>query len=200
MNSIFKELEHAFRNENLPDERKEVLKQIRDYIISGTWTSRRCLAKKVIKAVGLGYTEASKDLGITESGVRLLISRSSNTIREKIGNNIIHAIAYGSDSNFRDAALQFDLVKNNISPGSFIVDGVLNWIPDESSGIYSLKELQKEIFFLRRYTKKYASKELETLDDDKLGFIMSILSSTTPEFMSLRADMFRLIVMYDENI
>ncbi len=190
MQSIFRELKDALARKDLPLQRVELLREIKDYISSGSWTHNRKFARKVSMALLHGNSKAADNLGISTSGVRLLVARASQIIRNIIGSNLIHLIAEGSEEEFLAAEFQFFLVKCNINPSMYFQPGVFPLIPNNHSKTYCFDELTAEISFLRKQTFREIQKELEVLNEDKLAFLVSELFSVHSELTTLKVKLF----------
>jgi hypothetical protein len=190
LKSIFRELKDALARKDLSLERVELLQEIQDYISSGSWTQNRKFAKKVSIALQHGNSKAADSLGISTSGVRLLLARASQVIRNVIGSNLIHLIADGSEEEFLAAEFQFFLVKCNVNPSMYFQPGVFPLIPNTHSRAYCFDELTAEISFLRKQTFREIQKELEVLNEDKLAFLVSELFSVPSELTTLKVKLF----------
>ncbi len=196
MISIFRELEESTLRKELSKERNEFLQDIREYIFSGKWTKHKDQAERVLTILRYGYKKTSEMLGITESGVRLIIMRASIAIRDSIGSNLIQLVVEGSDEDFETAKTQFMLAKQEFKLENLFQTDIYHVLEllDKPSRHYTLGELSNELKYLRSRTRYALSLDLDFLNDDKLSFILTALASSSPMYSSVRMPIYKKLI------
>lgn len=198
MASIFKEINNSF---TLTDDesRLSALRKINNYIKSGEWEKKKNGSKPVLTVLGMKQSEACNKLNITEGGYKVMMKRASDQIKEIIGEDTIHDIVYGTSEEFQNALIRFNIGIKKMLPETYINTDTYNSIDKEYEKDYNIGDLQQEIEFLKKNTKGYMEEELRSYDKDKLGYIISILASNENRYKSVKAELFKQIVMSNKT-
>ena len=194
MASIFKELEDAIievkshkpvgssetekkEQIRLKKAKLQALGLLQEYIDGGRWFesgSRRDLFLEYYK---LPIKIYAKQVGKSEDSVRHVINRASAKLRKQLGSDIISNIVRGDmksiSTNTRALRVLNDAkpLISNFSTKAITVNG--NKKPVNS---YNIKDLTNEITFLRVYSDTFFKQYMESINEDKLAFLIDILS------------------------
>lgn len=198
MSSIFREVDKALLY--VKDEvRVKALTRINEYLKSGVWEKKKGGSKPVLDTLGMKQSQACEKLGMKPSAYKVMMKRASDHIKSIIGSNIVGNIQYGNTDEVQSAIIQFNMRVNAMLPERYLINEINKSIEGVAQRDYNIADLDREIEFLHKHTKGYIEEQLSGHDEDKINFIIKVLSTTDENYTLLRARLFEKIVMTNRN-
>lgn len=174
--TIFKEIISIDVSDE-PIEVQEMYHEIYDFIFSGVWTKSEKI-KSMLPIINEDALLIAKKQGITKTNVLATRSQASNKLRKILGKNIHEKLISRNKieyQNFRinmQCAIVEVLSIDEIIPLNFL--SMINSCTNEKE--YKVSECSAELAFLASICIPSILDRLESLDRDKLDFIIGVLT------------------------
>lgn len=129
--------------------------------------------------INLKDSQAAERLNISNNTVRSLRSVASSRLFDKLGSDCFDIIRFGDEKKLSLLCYKLRyLIEGYDDVFTFIPRGIVDSAmlePRESDKKYPFRDCKKELMFLARFDILDMIRTLETLDEDKLAFIIEIL-------------------------
>lgn len=211
MESIFRELKCAYavlslskeceeyaniKNEpvSLRNKRREALNSLMAYIDSGVWCRNTKNKEEFLLNYRLTTKEYAMKTGRSEADIRQVFKRMSDKLRETLGYSSIYTIMTCKEEELSSIEFEFQLASSSSLIDDYLLEPIKPFISDAKvNKEYSIEELEKELSFLRIYSKSFMYSQLEKLDKNKLQYIVSMLRGQSTEGLSKLTDIVKEI-------
>lgn len=170
----------------------KALSEIWAYVRSGVWSPREETARKAVFIL-----EHGRDIAIQKGIVKsahssvVLLGRANEYIGRKIEAQWIDDILQG---NIHDTMLKFRLATGYLLASNAFVQEVSNLLPEGSSEPeYTLEECLTEIKFLAFYSRPILEKRFNSVDKDRLAYLVHLLNSYDPNKRLEQEGLYRVL-------
>ena len=154
------------------------LKEIYDYIKTDeTWAGKQSRRKVIIFIKNRGNYEKTRDeIGSkSRNSIEVSMSYLSKKLSIKIGDNTIELLMEGR---VEEAMIQFHTGTGKLNPTDYIIEGLLNLLPEPEKSYKTLEECKRELRLLLTLTKFNLEKVKKSYDTNHFSYLMYILTST----------------------
>ena len=189
------ELETAKRNKTdtwLADSKYKALSEIWAYVRSGVWYPREGMADKVAFIVEHGKKMAVEKKVITNlhHGTVTML-RANEYLARKIEPSWISDILQG---NINDTMLKFRLSTGYLLASSAFVQEVADMLPEGTPDPeYALEDCLTEIKFLAFYSRPILEKRFNSVNKDRLAYLVHLLNSYDPNKRLEQESLYRVL-------
>ena len=174
------------------------LNQMRDYLVSGDW-ARKTVRDKFVFWVqsNYNYTLTATKYKSSENSLRVTISRA-DAVLSKIMSKPLEQIANG---NVNDGWIEFNFNINKLDLCELFGRPVLMATPKPTDleMCFSLEDCKAEIRFLRAHNSYAIRKEMESLDQQKLGYLLALGAVNDPAYLDERKRFIKSILKLNQN-
>lgn len=182
---VFRELDNAIKlvknNPRIEPFRTDALIKYRSFIESGVWGHRKKMRRttEILRSIGMDEVEASKVLRVSPLSVRSIWKRNSEKIRKAVGYDCINKILGGTEQEVASIVSRFKTRDFTIE--SLVLPEVLENLNSKGVDLhcdFTLKDVEAELRYLRRFSHYRLNEDFKSLDKKKLSFILFILGSS----------------------
>ena len=178
-----RELENGFKAVNAMANGKEkelrlnTLNKIERFIMEYPWSSGK--NAELFKKYGkLSNKDFGRLANIKEINVRLIHKRCSDRIREKMGYNKIYGAVNLSIEDVIRINKCMNIIQKDITAEEVVPTYILNKVSDMRASVdYHVSDLNSEIEFLKKHSKRAINQELKELNKDRLSYVFKVLNS-----------------------
>ena len=160
--------------------RREVLEELKDFVYSGIYTKYR--NKQILleqEMVGSSSKVIAKSMKITEVAVRLARKRVSDDLYAVLGEDVVERITLGDLDECKTGYDDIQAIKYMYHINDFLLDSVMDCLDNAYIGDgkdkFDLRECKDEIIFLSMFTLMRFNLLVETLDSDKLNYVIRLI-------------------------
>ncbi|ERN51624.1 hypothetical protein [Alkalihalophilus marmarensis] len=153
---------------------KMIFKYIKD---DDSWTKQARSREKAIIFIrsSCNYTKTKEEIGAkSKNSVEASVSYLSKKLANKIGADTIDLIVRGK---IEEALTQFHICTGKVLPSNYMLKEFLELLPQPKWANLSLAECKKEIKLLLIFSKVHIERRLGQYNEEKLAYIMYILTS-----------------------
>ena len=178
--SFFNRLDNSYKSALRKDNFTllSFISEVKDWIKECHFTRYKA-AREVLSQWGLPDTKAAENLNMTAGNIRYVRSTLSRELFALFGNDFCNYLDNGSNESYKDAVKIFTLVKWNVKPFDFFPMEYLHIIEslptEKSKEFFNAKDCRKEYEFLRSYSISSFKKKIESLDKNKLAYVLKVL-------------------------
>ncbi len=201
MESIFKALSREYnavkdsQDENLQD-KKELLRELVDYVNSMKWLSRTPAKKKIsffIKS-GYDYDAFCAEFNISYEAAKNSVKWASKQLKAKIGEHTLELIR---DGYIKEASDAFYVGTGQISRENLFLSDIAKVLPESKfSAAYDLQDCLTELVYLRKISLDYIEKHARKVDKNKLAYLLSLIEGRSRKAMWLRPYIIDMLMGY----
>lgn len=174
------------------------INQMREYIISGDWARKTTRDKYVFWIrCEYNYTLTANKFKTTEESLRVLVSRA-DTALAKVMKKPLELIMSG---HVNDGWVEFNFNINRLDINELFGRPILVATPNPSAlnQCYSLEDCKSEIKFMKTYNSREIRKQLESLDEKKLAYLIALGFVNDPSFLEERKKLVKSILRLNKD-
>lgn len=183
--SIFSRIREASKLLDVKEERDtkyrvEVLEELKDFVYSGMYTRYR--NKRILldhEMIGSSSKVIAKKMKISEEAVRLARKRVSDDLYAVLGEDVVERITLGKIHDCKSVYNNIQTIKYMYDTYDFILESVMDCLDNAYIGDgnekFDLRECKDEIIFLSMFTLMRFELLVETLDSDKLNYVIRLI-------------------------
>ena len=172
--------------------------QMSDYITSGDW-SRKTTRDKYVFWIrcGFNYVLTANKFKTTEESLRVLVSRADAAIA-KVMKKPLEQIMGG---NVNDGWVEFNFNRNRLDINELFGRPILVASPNPSAlnQCYSLDDCKNEIKFMRTYNSYEIRKQLDSLDGQKMSYLIALGSLNDPAYREERKKLIKSVLRLNQS-
>jgi hypothetical protein len=193
---IFKKIEDAYSlvSKNLFDSNEDhesqelalqqmaAIKEIISYAKSYEWLSHSKARKKIklFLSSKYNYTVAAAELEISLNNLQSFVSYASTKLENLIGASTLDLIIKGEVS---QGLLQFKIGTGAIKVESLFLNGIPEMLPTAKKEIgVDILTCEQELNFLATFTSRHINETLQSLNANKIAFVLYILQTNTSTY------------------
>lgn len=183
--NIFSKLRKASKLLDVKEEqdtkyRIEVLEELKDFVYGGSYTKYR--SKQILlehEMIGSSSKVIAKRMKITEEAVRLARKRVSDDLYAVLGEDVVERITLGKIHDCKSVYNNIQTIKYMYHINDFLLDSVMDCLDNAYIGDgkekFDLSDCRDELAFLSMFTFMRFELLVETLDSDKLNYIINLI-------------------------
>lgn len=169
--------------------KRELLKEIKKYRDEMEWLKKQETKDRIRFYISNGYSisKTSKVYGMdTDSAIKTSIWYASKQFRTAIGKDTLNLI---ENNELESAELEFKLNTGGLDIESFLIKGVTDLVPELTTvdKSISISECEKELKFLKNFSKDVIDTILSRIDIEKLALLMYMLKGKETDYTEQRA-------------
>ena len=160
--------------------RMEVLEELKDFVYSGIYTKYR--NKRILldhEMIGSSSKVIAKRMEVTKDAVRLARKRVSDDLYAVLGEDVVERITLGDLDECKTVHDDIQAIKYMYHINDFLLDSVMDCLDNAYIGDgkdkFDLRECKDEIIFLSMFTLMRFELLVETLDSDKLNYVIRLI-------------------------
>ena len=184
--SIFSRLDEASdlldeKGEQDTNYRLEVLKELKEFVYDGNYTKYRNKRSLLdYERFGTKTKLIAQNMNMTSEAVRLARKRVSDDLYAVLGEDVVERIVSGSINECNSIYNDIQAVRYMYGTYDFILESVIGCLDNAYIGSgkekFELTDCRDELIFLSMFTFRRFELLVETLDSDKLNYVIRLIN------------------------
>ena len=172
--------------------------QMSDYITSGDWARKTTRDKYVFWIrCGYNYVLTANKFKTTEESLRVLVSRADTALSKIMKKPLEHIMS----GNVNDGWVEFNFNRNRLDINELFGRPILAATPNPAAlnQCYSLDDCKSEIKFMKTYNSYEIRKQLESLDEQKMSYLIALGSLNDPAYLEERKKLIKSVLRLNKD-